>query len=159
MFDTLLHRPINSGRLERLMDLYERNYMLMRVLAPELRTMQEGCFVSRASGTPALELRDISHSRYTSTFKLTYHFSTRDPALKPYEPDLFIRLYHDARTCEVMSGLLPEIRVETRRTRDLQTGQQLNLFLHRWLSYCIRQGHCFGENTVSDEQVEAYCTQ
>ena len=159
MHNTLLHKPKNSGRFERLMDLYERNYMLMRLLAPELRTMHDGCFVSHAEGMPALELRDITHSKYTSTFKLTYHFSTTPAGRKPYEPDLFLRLYHDARSCEVMSGLLPEERLEVRRTRDLDNGERLNHFLHRWLSYCLRQGHCFGEHKVADEMLDAYCTQ
>ena len=157
MYSNLLQKPRNSGRFEKLMDLYERNYMLMRLLAPELRTMYDGCFVSRTKGMPALELRDITHSKYTSTFKLTYHFSNAEPGRKPYEPDLFIRLYHDARTCEVMTGLLPEGRFATRRTRDLEHGQRLNHFLHRWLSYCLRQGHCFAEHAVSEDMVDAYC--
>lgn len=145
------------------MDLYERNYMLMRLLAPDLHTMHSGCFVSRVDNAPSLELRDIVHSKYTCTFKLTYHFSqsefTDQPAQKPYEPDLVIRLYHDARSCEVMSGLLPEERFEERRTRDLEEGQRLNRFLLRWLSYCLRQGHSFSEQPVPAEVVEAYCTQ
>lgn len=141
------------------MDLYERNYMLVRLLAPELRSMEAGCFVSEAKDMPALELRDISHSRYTSTFKLTYHFAESKSGRKPYEPDLFIRLYHDARSCEVMSGLLPEGRFTERRTRDLEEGQRLNHFLHKWLGYCLRQGHTFSEQPVNTELVQAYCTQ
>ncbi len=104
-------------------------------------------------------MRDITHSKYTSTFKLTYHFEKTGPGRKPYEPDLFVRLYHDARTCEVMSGLLPEGRFEERRTRDLENGQRLNRFLHKWLSYCLRQGHTFSESPVTTEMVDAYCTQ
>lgn len=159
MYNTLLQRPRTSGRFESLMDLYERNYMLMRLLAPDLRSMNEGCFVSRAGDTPALELRDITHSKYTSTFKLTYHFTRHPDGRKPYEPDLFIRLYHDARSCEVMSGLLPEGRFAERRTRDLEEGQRLNRFLHKWLSFCLTQGHSFSEQPVSAEVLSAYCTQ
>ena len=159
MYNTLLHKPRNSGRFEILMDLYERNYMLMRLLAPELRSMNEGCYVSRTADAPALELRDITHSKFTSTFKLTYHFEISGQARKPYEPDLFIRLYHDARTCEVMSGLLPEGRFTARRTRDLENGQRLNRFLHKWLAYCLRQGHSFSEQPVTQAMVDAYCTQ
>ena len=159
MYNNLLHKPRNSGRFESLMDLYERNYMLMRLLAPELRSMNDGPFVSRAVNTPALELRDISHSKYTSTFKLTYHFEQTDSGCKPYEPDLFIRLYHDARSCEVMSGLLPEGRFASRRTRDLENGKRLNLFLHKWLAYCLRQGHTFSQTPVSVDRVDAYCEQ
>ena len=159
MYDTLIYKLRSTGRFERLMDLYERNYMLMRLLVPELRSLQEGCFVSEADDVPSLELRDISHSKYTSTFKLTYHFSDTQAGARPYEPDLSIRLYHDARTCEVMSGLLPEDRLVERRTRDLDEGQQLNQFLNKWLGYCLRQGHSFSEQPVPSEQVDIYCTQ
>ena len=133
--------------------------MLVRLLAPDLRSMEEGCFVTSAVNTPALELRDIMHSKYTSTFKLTYHFADKGLQEKPYEPDLSIRLYHDARTCEVMSGLLPEGRFVERRTRDLAEGQRLNLFLNRWLGYCLNQGHSFSQTPVSAEIIDAYCTQ
>jgi len=51
--------------------------MLVRLLAPDLRSMEEGCFVTSSVNTPALELRDIMHSKYTSTFK---PITTREPA-------------------------------------------------------------------------------
>lgn len=159
MYDTSMIKPRSSGRFESLMDLYERNYMLMRLLAPDLRQMSGGCFMSNAHNAPTLELSDIRHSRYTSTFKLTYRFVIEDNGTKPYEPDLFIRLYHDARSCEVMSGLLPEDRTEDRRVRNLEEGQRLNCFLNKWLGYCLRQGHCFSECVVKPELVDAYCTQ
>ena len=159
MYDTLIYHLRSTGRFERLMDLYERNYMLVRLLAPDLRSLSEGCFVSEVDSVPSLELRDITHSKYTSTFKLTYHFNETEPGARPYEPDLFIRLYHDARTCEVMSGLLPEERLVERRTRDLDEGQQLNQFLNKWLGYCLRQGHSFCGQPVSPTEVDAYCTQ
>ena len=114
--------------------------------------------MTSANSTPALELRDITHSKYTSTFKLTYNFAGCADGEKPYEPDLFIRLYHDARTCEVMSGLLPEGRFVERRTRNLEQGQRLNLFLNRWLGYCLNQGHSFSKTPLNRELVDAYCT-
>lgn len=163
MYNTLMHRPRTSGRFQGLMELYEKNYMLVRLLAPDLHTMHSGLYVSRAEDAPALELREITHSKYTSTFILTYHFTKAEYAnrkeQKPYEPDLSIRLYHDAQSCEVMSGLLPEERFEERRTRDLDEGQRLNGFLFRWLSYCLRQGHSFSGRPVSAELIKAYCTQ
>jgi len=115
--------------------------MLMRLLAPQLRDLSAGQYVSHVSGAMTLELRELRHSRYTSTFKLTYRFLRSDTTRKRFEPNLDIRLYHDARTCEVMSGLLPEERTTRRRVRDLDEGRRLNRFLNRWLSYCLRQGH------------------
>jgi len=127
------------------MDLYERNYMLLRLLAPELRAMDEGSHVSDIPDSLPLELAELRHERYTSTFRLTYRLSERyargdEPGR---EPNLAIRLYHDARTCEVMSGLLPGETTELRRTRDLDEGYRLNAFLNRWLAYCLRQDHGF----------------
>ena len=135
-------RPRTSGRFASLMELYERNYVLVRLLAPALRSMGDGEHVSCAVGAMPLVLDGVVHDRYTTTFNLTYRFSSRHRHAR--EPDLSIRLYHDARTCEVMSGLLPGERRAPRRTRDLEEGWRLNRFLHRWLGYCLRQGHGFG---------------
>lgn len=160
MYNTLLHKPRNSGRFASLMDLYEQNYLLMRLLAPELRTMASGNYVSHAPCGMPLELQEVRHSRYTTTFKLTYRFSNSGKLRKLYEPDLDIRLYHDARSCEVMSGLLPEGRLQVRRQRDLVEGWRLNRFLNKWLSYCLRQGHGFTlEGSAQPEKTEPYCTQ
>lgn len=141
------------------MELYEHNYLLIRLLVPELRSMKEGVHTSRIEGAMILEIRELSHSRYTSTFKLTYRFSRSQSDRKMFEPDLDIRLYHDARTCEVMSGLLPEGRIEERRTRDLDEGRRLNRFLNRWVSYCLRQGYRFGEESQALGGTKAYCEQ
>lgn len=143
------------------MELYEQNYLLIRLLAPSLRSMGPGSYVSKAAGAMPLELSDVIHSRYTTTFRLTYRFSPQNgKARLDREPDLTIRLYHDARTCEVMSGLMSEQRAEIRRTRDLDEGRRLNRFLNKWLSYCLRQGHRFPESTNKlAVQSGDYCTQ
>ena len=143
MQNTTLLRPKTTGRFNSLMELYEKNYMLIRLLVPELKSLKNPSYVSQPDGLLPLELSCIEHNRYTTTFKLTYLFSSA--SRHDREPDLTIRLYHDARTCEVMSGLIPSIRTESRRTRDLDDGYRLNRFLHKWVSYCLRQGHCFGD--------------
>ena len=147
---TLPPRSRTSGRFASLMELYERNYVLVRLLAPRLREMGEGEHLSFDPGAMPLELSRIEHGRYTTTFNLTYRFSSRQRNAR--EPDLAIRLYHDARTCEVMSGLLPGCRLATRRTRDLDDGWRLNRFLERWLGYCLRQGHGFGTDSAAADE-------
>lgn len=161
MYNALLHRPKTTERFAALMEMYEKNYLLIRLLAPELKQMQEGTHVSKADGAMPLELTITSHSRHTSTFNLTYRFSeTSGKGRREREPDLAIRLYHDSRSCEVMSGLLPEGRLEVRRTRDLDEGRRLNRFLNKWLSYCLRQGHQFSNQAIeSADKTELYCTQ
>lgn len=141
MQDTMILRPKTTGRFNSLMELYENNYMLIRLLVPGLRQYQQMTYVSQPDKLLPLELSAIEHSRFTTTFKLTYLFSSN--SRHDREPDLTIRLYHDARACEVMSGLIPAVRTESRRTRDLDDGYRLNRFLNKWISYCLRQGHGF----------------
>ncbi len=128
--------------------------MLSRVLIPGLRELEGGVFRSRVPGCMTLELSDVVHSKYTSTFNLTYRFSSELRYAR--EPDLMLRLYHDARTCEVMSGLLSSRIQEDRRVRDLGDGYRLNRFVGKWLSYCGRQGHSF--KGCRKESVDAIAT-
>ena len=142
MQTTLTHRRRSSGRFASLMELYERNYVLVRLLAPQLREAGPGEHLSEAADAPTLVLSRVQHDRYTTTFNLTYRFASGQ---RECEPDLLVRLYHDARTCEVIGGLIPgHEREEPRRTRDLDGSWRLNRFLERWLGYCLRQGHGFG---------------
>jgi uncharacterized protein YqiB (DUF1249 family) len=150
MYNTTLLRPKTTDRFSSLMDLYEQNYILMRLLAPGLRHYQNSVYLSEPEGVLPLELSAIEHNRYTTTFKLTYLFS--DSLRSRREPNLTIRLYHDARTCEVMSGLIPSRKLELRRTRDLTDGYRLNRFLNKWTSYCLRQGHGFQDPTAESAE-------
>ncbi|PID59935.1 MAG: hypothetical protein CSB44_12315 [Gammaproteobacteria bacterium] len=141
-------REVTSGRFAALMELYESNYILLRRLIPNLTALEGGSeqrYLSWRAGAVPLELSAIEHSRYTSSFRLSYRFSSRRQPSR--EPDLTIRLYHDARSAEVMTGLLPssrrDARGEPRRRRDLGEGMRLNRFFNRWLAYCLRQGHSF----------------
>lgn len=142
MYQSTILRPRTTLRFNSLMELYEKNYIQIRLLIPELKAMDaSSAYVSKPEGLLPLEITGIEHSRYTSTFKLTYLFASE--SRQDREPDLSIRLYHDARTCEVMSGLIPSMRYELRRTRDLSDNYRLNRFLYKWVSYCMRQGHGF----------------
>ncbi len=122
------------------MELYENNYRMVRLLMPELCAMNGAVYLSQPDGRMQLELSQIEHNRYTSTFNLTYRFTESLRGEK--EPDLSVRIYHDARSCEVLSGFLHS-RWESRKVRSLDSGYRLNRFLFKWLSYCLRQGHSF----------------
>lgn len=151
MLDTSLYRPRTSHRFQSLMELYEENYRLIRLLIPALSKLNRDLYVSQARNALALELFDIHQDKYTTTFKLTYRFSKE--LEHELEPDLTLRLYHDARTCEVLSGLLPGIDQKySRRTRTLDESCTLNRFLNKWLAYCLRQGHGFSASNADIEQ-------
>ncbi|WP_290647940.1 DUF1249 domain-containing protein [Aquisalimonas sp.] len=127
-----------------LMELYESNYIQLRRLAPELHRM-EGSFVSRVADGADLHLQIIEQTPYTTSVALTHYFSRPEPW--PSQPDLRVRIYHDARAGEVM----PDSEVEHfdlwggRRPepKSLEWRWGLNRFLNRWLQYCLSEGHGF----------------
>jgi len=151
-----------TERFGNLMELYERNYVQLRLLIPDLKKGPITTSVSRIQGCMTLYLQLTEQSPYTSTLRLTYRFI--EPAseetgqkLAPRataEPDLTIRVYHDARSAEVMSGLLHGQQHVPRKTRGLDGSWRLNRFLYKWLRYLLYRGHGFrlSEQAVSDQQ-------
>ena len=76
--DTMLsQRPRSTQRFTALMDLYEKNYMLVRLLAPRLRDMEESGYVSCVEEAMPLEILDLKHERYSTSFRLTYRLSDK----------------------------------------------------------------------------------
>jgi len=84
------------------MDLYERNYINMRRLAPVMPPARVWC-VSRTPSGLDLHLGILERCRYTSELILTYQFG-QDHGAMIAEPNLRIRVYHDARQAEVMAA-------------------------------------------------------
>jgi len=94
-------------------------------------------------------------SRYTTTLTLTYIFAAPArpaadnlPAAALRDPDLQIRVYHDARLAEVQScarwhrhEVLESIRSEC--ARALGDRWLRNVMLNKWLDYCVERGHRF----------------
>ena len=126
--------------LPGLMALYEENYMRLRRLLPRMDAIQ-GEAVSHVSGCIDLHVFVLERSRYTTTLRLTYVF--RDGDEERREPDLRIRVQHDARTAEAMDLQMERglYRFDARRT--LQRSWERNRFLHKWLGYCLHRGHRF----------------
>lgn len=133
--------PAFTGRLSRLMELYERNYAQMRLLAPSLALMEGESHMSEVRSCLPLHLRILERSSYTTTINLSYFFQESDGVR--LAPDMTVRVYHDARVAESMSGLIHGRRHEQRRVRDLDVSWTLNRFLFKWLGYCRHRGHRF----------------
>ena len=141
--------PDLPGTFAALMDLYERNYINMRRLTPTMPPVA-ATRISQVSGGLDLHLHMVERSRYTSELRLTYQFVQGEGATIA-EPNLRIRVYHDARLAEVMAARprhYAALTADRRSGTGLDSGGlrdrwRVNRFLFKWLTYCLRQGHRF----------------
>ncbi|WP_184330065.1 DUF1249 domain-containing protein [Povalibacter uvarum] len=129
-----------------LMSLYESNYIRLGWLIEDLSAV-EGRLISAVDGDCPLHLKVEERSRYTTTVTLTYIFEQEMASLA--DPDLQIRVYHDARLAEVQScarwhrhAILESIR--SGLARALGERWLRNVMLNKWLDYCVERGHRFG---------------
>lgn len=132
--------------LPGLMALYEENYIRLRRLVPRMPAAGESR-ISRVSGCIDLHLEVVERAPYTTTLRLTYRFTDTDRTRR--EPDLLLRMQHDARTAEAMNIHLPRGRYRFEARRTLHQCWERNRFLHRWLGYCLYRGHRFEERDSS----------
>lgn len=123
------------------MALYEENYIRVRNLIP--RPDAVGAYaVSRVPGCVDLHVEIVELARYTTTLRLTYVFDGEGGGARR-EPDLYVRVHHDARTAEAMNLHLPRGRYRFDARRTLHRSWERNRFLNKWLGYCLRRGHHF----------------
>jgi len=125
-----------------LMDLYENNYLRLRRLVPNLTKITDTA-VSRLPGCLSLHVSILEHTRFTTTLRLTYYFEEGERGIE--EPALTIRVYHDARQVEVLTGHLRhgQQRFDHIPEKAIQVKWKLNRFLYKWLGYCLYLGHSF----------------
>jgi len=142
MHCTVQQKSQTSGRFGNLMELYEQNYVQLRLLIPDLKNAETGARVSNVNGCLPVYMHLSEQSPYTSTLRLTYRFveSNGSTVRASAEPDLMIRVYHDARTAEVISGLIHG-QQRQRKTRGLDSSWHQNRFLYKWLKYLRYRGH------------------
>lgn len=137
------------GSFVSLMSLYESNYIRLSWLVPNLSTLSDA-LVSHVEGDCPLHLGVIERARYTTTLSLTYLFEENGSVVA--DPDLQIRVYHDARLAEVQScarwhrhSMLEGIRSQF--ARNLGDRWLRNVMLNKWLDYCVERGHGFAKSS------------
>jgi uncharacterized protein YqiB (DUF1249 family) len=134
-----------------LMTLYESNYVRLRGIVDDVRGLQ-GSAVSRVPADCDLHLDVIEHAPYTSILRLTYVFE--EAAVPTADPDLELRVYHDARLAEA-SHCGRWIRHPTLRSIRSSTSAALgerwlrNMMLNKWLDYLEERGHRFARTLLS----------
>jgi uncharacterized protein YqiB (DUF1249 family) len=139
-------RPVSFVSL---MTLYESNYIRLRGLVDDVQH-RVGHFVSHATNDCDLHLQVLGHGRYTTILQLTYLFD--DPAGAIADPDLEVRVYHDARLAEASHcGRWVRHRglQRIRNALSITLGERWlrNMLLNKWLEYCSDRGHRFAAVT------------
>jgi uncharacterized protein YqiB (DUF1249 family) len=148
-----LKRILTRRSFAGLMDLYEENYRLLQTLAPDLDQLS-GTVISRVAGSKDLYLTIQEKCKFTTTISLTYFFEL-DEGETIADPDLVIRIYYDARQAEAMacrpSGFMAlENTAEKKPYMDCRW--ESNLFVEKWLRYCIKQGYRFTRETTLESK-------
>ena len=131
-------RDANARSFAGLMELYEQNYMRLRNIAPDLCVANE--MISSVPGHQDLFLSITERCKYTTMLRMTYQFEENGQPL--FEPDLHLKVYHDARVVEVQQ-LLSRTQGPLYIARMIEQKWMMNRFLYKWLGYCLHQGHYF----------------
>lgn len=130
-----------------LLALCEENYWCLSSLVPQLHRLQ-GEHRSCRPDHQDLHLTIVEQTPYTTLLRLTYRFSHADG--EAADPDALLRVYHDARQVEVED--LRQQSLPTSRLYEapgLLNKWRLNLFVAKWLAYCLRQGHLFVDDVTA----------
>lgn len=152
--DSLLRLPraARPGSFAALMSLYESNYVRLGWLLPDPRRFS-GHLISRVPDDLPLHLQLLDRSRYTTTVRMTYFFE--DDIERVADPDLKIRIYHDALLAEAMECTRRH-RHDVLKNFDTRPGGELsrrwarNVMLNKWLEYCSEKGHRFVSSPVPE---------
>lgn len=142
-----LPRLTQPGSFTALMHLYESNYLRLHWLLLDGIEALPPRQCSRAARDLPLYLEVLERSPYTTTLRLTYYFA--EDGAQVADPDLTIRVYHDAGVAEAMACRWQHLHHALRQF-DTAPGHELNRrwarnnMLNKWLEYCYDHGHRFG---------------
>jgi len=146
--DVPMRRILGNGpTVGDLLALCEENYHHLHSLVPQLKRLK-GRYCSSRPDHQDLYLTIVEQTPYTTLLRLTYEFPCDDGGLS--DPDVLLRVYHDARQVEVED--LRQQNLPTTRLYEapgLLNRWRLNLFVSKWLVFCVRQGHLFVDDLTS----------
>lgn len=136
-----IYRP---GTFTGLMTLYESNYIKLHQLAAALDWPGDA-LVSSSPRDNDLHAEIVRREPYTTTLRLTYWFPEANGVSAP-NPDIMIRVYHDARLVEAVSSREAHRHTKLRElasssSAELDRRWRLNMLLNKWLDYLYEVGH------------------
>jgi uncharacterized protein len=138
-------RLVRPRSFAGLMTLYESNHVRLRQLLGSLWNLPSK-LASISSTDLSIHLSVDGCSRYTTSLRMTYLLN-HDGIATP-DPDLLIRVYHDARLAEAVSCCDRPRNYIFRRLNspvnsELEQRWLLNIFLNKWLEHCLDHQHNF----------------
>ena len=121
-----------------LSEVFEINFNKISRLVPLLPLVKDDLIGIKK---PSNNLYLICHekSKYTGTYTLTHRVNSSDGIIN--RPDIRFKLYFDAKLLEVDS-ICKETRINSHHPlindcSDLAYQVELNVFMLRWLDYCL----------------------
>lgn len=139
-----MSKPAYQVDLSRHMAECDANYWRLRRLLPDLECAPWRAFglglLNGLSSEVAIEV--LERARYTTTLRLR-HLA---PGAWARVPEILVRMYHDARTAEVVAcererPLEGRYAYPNARMYHADEKAQLNAFLGEWLRHCLDHGH------------------
>ncbi len=125
------------------MHLYESNFVRLHWIVDDVRAIPRETR-SRVAGDLPLHLTVLERNPYTTTLRMTYLFEDSEKVVA--DPDLTVRIYHDAGMAEAMACRRLHIH-RALKAFDTGPGDELsrrwvrNSMLNKWLEYCADHGH------------------
>jgi uncharacterized protein YqiB (DUF1249 family) len=134
------------GSFSGLMLLYESNYHKLMQLTGEVVAAQER-WISRVRNDNELHIEWLGAEPYTTTLRMTYWLHA-GPGNESAEPNLIVRIYHDAGQVEALVGdgrqwPAGSPQIAPPGGRELSRRWQKNMMLNKWLDYLLDSGHGF----------------
>jgi len=139
--DQILNKLIYNQKkvtYSNIADIFELNFIKILRLIPLLPSIKDD-FV--AIKKPSNDLFLLCHDKapYTGTYTLTHKIKSQKVIIN--RPDICFKIYFDARLLEVTS-ICKETRINDSHPlindcSDLAFQLELNLFMLRWLDYCL----------------------
>lgn len=121
-----------------LLDVFELNFKKIARLVPLLPSVK-GDLIGIKKPSNDLYLLCHEKSKYTGTYTLTHRVNSSHGVIN--RPDIRFKLYFDAKLLEVDS-ICKETRINSHHPlindcSDLAFQLELNVFMLRWLDYCL----------------------
>lgn len=136
-----------------LMAVCETNYWRLRkLLLPEFPKFTNGDVFVYSLPSPGcgeerlLRLKILERSPYTTTLELTEVLSDTQLSRWGLSPQLTARIYHDAKTAEVLvfqqqKNFFGRYEYPNAQMRQQDEKFQLNSLLAEWLNHCLQFGY------------------